>query len=313
MGARLTERSIIGEFYNQLEIGQIAWVNRVGMLFNSDQESETYKWLGSAPAMREWIGGRNAKGFTTNGITITNKIFEATLEVLKREIDLDKTGQVMTRVRELAQRANAHWATLTTTLIQNGASTTCYDGEYFFDTDHSEGSSSTQSNDLTCDISALGVANHGTATAPTAEEMQYAILAAVQAILGFKDDQGEPMNETASEFLVMVPTPFMQATAAALTLPTFGGGATNLIPNLNNFRIDFQVNPRLTWTDTFAVFRTDGQTKPFILQEEQPITMSAVASGSELEFNERKHRYGIEAIRNVGYGYWQHACLQQLV
>jgi len=64
----------------------------------------------------------------------------------------------------------------------------------------------------------------------------------------------------------------------------------------------------LTWTDRFAIFRTDGNVKPFIRQEETPIKVSAVAEGSELEFKEDKHYYGIDAWRNVGFGYWQQAC-----
>jgi len=102
MGASsLGSRAIIGAFYNELEqnIGQ-TWVPDVSMLFESNQESETYKWLGMAPAMREWIGGRQAKGFRENGITIVNKKYESTMEVLCDEIRRDKTGQVMLRVAE---------------------------------------------------------------------------------------------------------------------------------------------------------------------------------------------------------------------
>ncbi len=39
------------------------------------------------------------------------------------------------------------------------------------------------------------------------------------------------------------------------------------------------------------------------------MSIKAVAEGSELEFNENKHRYGVDWSGNVGYGYWQHACL----
>ena len=42
------------------------------------------------------------------------------------------------------------------------------------------------------------------------------------------------------------------------------------------------------------------------------INGAAVAEGSELEFTDNKHHYGVKAIRNVGYGYWQHACLTTL-
>jgi phage major head subunit gpT-like protein len=303
MGAgTLSSRAIIGEFYNKLaqDLG-MGWIPGVSMLFPSNQETETYAWLGMAPAMREWIGGRNAKGFRENGITIRNKTYEATMEVLVDEIRRDKTGQVMLRVAELAQRANAHWASLLTTLIIAGESAVCYDGQYFFDTDHSEGDSGTQDNDLT------GAA--ATATQPTAAEAEAAIMACVAAILGFKDDQGEPMNEGASAFKIMVPTVYLPPFAAVLTNDYIAAGQSNLIKKIEGFSFSLAVNPRLTSGAKFFVFRTDGQTKPFIRQEEEAITVSAIAEGSELEFKENKHHYGVKAIRNVGYGYWQHACL----
>lgn len=314
MGASgLSSRAIIGEFYNRLEqnIGT-EWIDAVSMPFQSDQASETYNWIGMSPAMREWIGGRHAKGFRENGITITNKDYEATLEVLVKELRRDKTGQILVRVRELADRTNAHWAKLLSTLIINGESTVCYDNQYFFDTDHSEGDSGTQDNDLSVDISGLPANQHGSTTAPSPEEMELTILQMIQAILGFKDDQGEPMNEGARSFLVMVPVPFLAATVAAIKNPVLTSGKTNTIVSLPEFSVRPVANPRLTWTTKLAVYRTDGNVKPFIRQEEVPVEIAAIAEGSELEFNEKKHHYGVSASRNVGYGYWQHACLATL-
>jgi len=303
MGAfSLSSRAIIGEFYNILamDMGQ-GWIPDVSMLFQSDQESETYKWLGMVPAMREWVGGRNAKGFAENGITITNKTFEATLEVLVDEIRRDKTGQVMLRVAELAQRTNSHWASLLTTLIVAGTSGLCYDGQYFFDTVHSEGDSGTQDNDLT------GAA--ATGTQPTAAEAEAALMACVAAILGFKDNQGEPMNEGASKFRIMVPTVYLSPFASVLNNEFIAAGQSNIVKNLDGFSFSLSVNPRLSSGAIFYVFRADGQTKPLIRQEEEEVSLSAIAEGSELEFKENKHEYGVKAIRNVGYGYWQHACV----
>jgi len=314
MGAQaLSSRAIIGEFYNQLELqsGQ-SWIEKVSMYFNSDQESEEYKWLGMSPAMREWIGGRQAKGLTTYGITIENKDFEATLEILRKDLRRDKTGQVMVRIAELATRTITHWASLLSTLIQAGESSVCYDGQYFFDTDHSEGDSGTQSNDIQVDISALPASVHGSTTAPSVEEFALCVLKGIETILGFKDDQGEPMNELANQFLVMVPTSLMHPAFGALGEELVGYGASNIL-KASGFDIGVAVNPRLTWTDAFPVFRTDGQVKPFIRQEEEGVKMEAIAEGSELEFKEKKHQYGVSAIRNVGYGYWQHACLVTMV
>jgi phage major head subunit gpT-like protein len=281
------------------------------MLFQSDQESETYKWLGQAPAMREWVGGRHAKGFRENGIVIANKKFEATLEVPVDWLRRDKTGQLMVRIDELAGRTVTHWQKLLSDLIAAGEASGCYDGQYFFDTDHAEGGSGTQSNDITVDISAVPASVHCSATMPSTEEIREMILQGAQTILGFVDDQGEPMNEMARDFVVMVPTPWWSRAAAAISNPVVGGGDTNVMTNLDGFAFSMATNPRLAWTDKLAVFRADGAVKPFILQEEEGVTVSAVAEGSELEFHEDKHEYGVKALRNVGYGYWQHGCLVQ--
>lgn len=309
MGAStLSSRAIIGEFYKTLEQDEGSnWINSVSMLFTSDQDGEDYKWLGQTPAMREWVGGRHAKGFRENGIRVENKHYEATLDVMVRDLRRDKTGQIMTRIRELAQRTNAHWNSLLSTLILNGPSTVCYDGQFFFDTDHSEGDSGAQSNDISVDISTLPATAHGTTTAPSVEEMQQSILKGVTQIAGFVDDQGEPMNENAQSFLVMVPTSLSYVAMNALATQR-GTGMTEELPM--NINISVAQNPRLSsWTAQFAVFRTDGGVRPFIRQQETDVMLKAKAEGSEYEFDNDAHQYGVDAWRNVGYGYWQHGCL----
>jgi len=314
MGAEvLSSRAIIGEFFARLDQNPGSkWLDNISMYFNSTQPTEEYKWLGQVPMMRQWVGGREPKGLSDAGIKIPNLEFEATLEILSREMKRDKSEQTLVRVRELADRTNAHWAKLLSTLMIAGESAVCYDGQYFFDTDHAEGSSGSQSNDLSITISGLPCSLHGTTTAPSPEDMELSILQTIQAILGFKDDQGEPMNEGASEFLVMVPVSFYAAAAAAVSNPILTSGKTNTIVSIPDFRINLAVNPRLTWTTKFATFRADGNVKPFIRQEEEGVIFKAIAEGSEYEFINNKHLYGVNTSRNVGYGYWQHACLATL-
>lgn len=312
-GSALSSRAIIGKFYAALEqyMGQ-SWIPGVSMdFFDSDQESETYKWLGMVPQMREWLGGRQARGFRDNGITIINKKFEATLEVLVDWLRRDKTGQLKIRIAELATRAGGHWGKLLSTLITNGTGSTsgnCYDGQYFFDSDHSEGDSGTQLNLLTnTQVAALDVT---TATAPTPVEAAKAILGVIGYMLTIKDDQGEPMNMGARNFLVMTSPTLWQFLTPGVYNPLVSSGETNPIAGIianTDFSVNIVANPYLSYTTQFAVFRTDAPAKPFIRQQEERITMKAVAEGSELEFNEDVHHYGIKAIRNVGYGYWQYA------
>lgn len=309
MGAEaLSSRAIIGRFYQTLEERALkTWTGAISMLFNSDQDSETYKWLGMVPALREWIGGRQAKGFRDNGMTIENKKFEATLEVAVDDLRRDKTGQVLIRIDELAVRAEQHWNKLLSGFIANGEAWKCYDGQYFFDTDHAEGDSGDQSNKIGYNVAVPAK--------PTPAEMEQAILAGVQQLLGFKDDEGEPMNDGASQFLVMVPVPFMGAAAAALKNPVIvdgSGSRTNTIVNIGGFSFEMAVNSRLDWTTKLMVSRSDGITKPFIRQEEEGVTIKAIAEGTEQEFKEDSHLYGVKSIRNVGYGTWQQACLVTL-
>lgn len=309
----LSSRAIIGRYYQTLEAAQLAsWIDATSMQFKSDQESETYKWLGMSPMLREWIGGRQAKGIRENGVTIENLQFEATLDIQRKDIRRDKTDQIMVRVDELAGRSIQHWNKLLTTLIENGETTDCYDGQFFFDVDHSEGDSGTQKNDLAVgDYSELGVT---TATNPTADEFSNAVLKTIQHMYSLKDDAGEPMNEDANSFVVMVPVPFTGAAFKGIRgdyLDTGAGTRDNPLKSAP-WNITVAVNPRLTWTTKFAVFRTDARVKPLIRQVEVEAELEAIAEGSELEFNNGVWRFGVDCWRNAGYGYWQYACLSTL-
>ena len=309
MLSALGSRAIIGEFYNRLAQDEgIPWVNGTSMHFMSDQASEIYEQLGHVPTMQEWTGGRNAKMLDLLGnITIINKHYESTLHVLKSEIRRDKTGQVQVRLNDQVTRAQSHWAKLLTDLIKTGQTVAGQDGQFFFDTDHQEGNNTTnQDNDLTTNITA--------ASAPTAVEMETALFGMIAQLLGFLDNENQPMNEDAKEFTVMVRQNMMAAATAAIkaTMITDSSGSkTNVLATLGDFKIDLAVNARLTATDEFYVFRTDGHgTKAFIRQEETPLTVTRLAEGSDEEFKNKRHLYGIDTWRNVGFGMWQHAILQ---
>lgn len=306
---RLSSRAIIGEFYKRLnENTGMEWITAISNYFTSDQDTEEYAWIGQSPVMREWVGGRHAKGFTSNGITIENKHFEATIDIPLKHLRRDKTGQVKVRIGELATRTNSHWALLLSQLITQGENVDCYDGKKYFAEDHKEGRSGTQSNKITFDLSTAAVnGSVGTADAPTEAALREAILAGIQQIIGFKDDQGEPMNENASQFLVMVPVKLWFVAKAALAVPLSVGGSTNPVKVLADLDIAVAANPRLTGNKIY-VFRADGDVKAFIRQEETAVQVKAKAEGSEYEFDHDAHQYGVDSWRNVGYGYWQHAC-----
>ena len=306
----LSSRAVMGMYFARLENPMAAgWIDGVSNLFGSDQASELYPFLGQNPRMREWLGGRQAKGLRANSMTITNKHYEATLEIALRDLRRDKTPQLQARIDEFADEGDSHWGALVSALIQGAAAAACYDGQFFFDTDHTEGDSGTQDNDITVDISALPAGVHGVVTAPSVEEFQQAVLKGIAQILSFKDNQGEPMNENANRFLVVVPVALYLTAVASVSNLTTAALQQNLNPNLiAGLTVDVQMNPRLTWTDSFAVFRTDSPIKAFIRQTELEVKLKSKAEGSEYEFDNRAWQFGIDAARGVGYGYWQRAC-----
>lgn len=300
----LSSRAIEGRYFARREANLMnGWVGGIANMYNSDQSSEQYAMLGFSPAPREWVGGRQAKGLAQNNFIITNKHYEGVLEVAVKDVRRDKTGQIMARVDEFADQSDIHWATLLTTLIEAGESSTCYDGQYFFDTDHSEGASGTQSNDLTYAAA--------TGTTPTKEEMQLAILQSISAIVGFKTDQGTAMNPGAKAFTVMVPPTYYMIGLAALAEQLNVALSGNMNPNMlgGGFNIDLVMNPELTWTTKFATFRSDSPIKSLIRQEETPLMFKSKAEGSEFEFDNDAWQFGVDGWRAVGYGYWQRACL----
>ena len=72
---RITERQVIGWFFQALAAADgMAWINATSNYFTSDQASEEYAWLGQVPQLREWVGGRNAKGFRENGLSPTSTL-----------------------------------------------------------------------------------------------------------------------------------------------------------------------------------------------------------------------------------------------
>jgi len=306
---------VIGIYYARLENPMLAgWINAVANLFNSDQASENYPFLGQNPRMREWIGGRQAKGLRQNQLTIRNKHYEATLEIALSDLRRDKTPQIRARVGEFADEGDAHWGTLLSALIENGVNTVCYDGQFFFDTDHEEGDSGVQSNDITVDISALPASVHGVVTAPSVEEMQQSIVKGIAQILAIKDDRGRVMNSNARSFLVTVPTPLWIPAVNSMKALATSALLNQQLPQLAaGIDVGVQMIPELTWTDAFAVWRTDSPIKALIRQNETNPVLKVKDENSEYAFDNDAIQLGIDAWRAADYGLWQRACYVQMI
>ena len=98
--------------------------------------TEEYGWLGQFPGLKEWVGERVLRGIREHGYVIRNRKFEATVEVNRDDIEDDHYGVYSPLFQEMGRAAAAHPCELTFGRLKAGFDTACYDGQYFFDTDH---------------------------------------------------------------------------------------------------------------------------------------------------------------------------------
>ena len=109
---------------------------QIATRIQSTTASNTYGWLGQFPKLREWIGDRVIKDMAAQGYQVTNKLFESTVGVKRTDIEDDNLGIYAPLMQEMGRAAGVHPDELVFALLKVGHSSLCYDGQYFFDTDH---------------------------------------------------------------------------------------------------------------------------------------------------------------------------------
>jgi len=128
--------------FNQAFAGAASVYGKIVMEVPSTTTSEEYAWLGSSTGFREWVGDRVLQNLATHDFSIRNKTFENTIAVKREHIEDDKLGVYRPVIQQLGQDAKTHPDKLLFALIKAGFTGLCYDGQYFFDTDHPVGGDS---------------------------------------------------------------------------------------------------------------------------------------------------------------------------
>jgi phage major head subunit gpT-like protein len=102
----------------------------------SSHRSEKYGWLGKLPSVREWIGDRVVQNLSEHDYEIRNKDFELTVAVDRNDIEDDNLGIYTSLFNEMGMSTTAKADEMVFGLLKAGFDTNCYDGQFFFDTDH---------------------------------------------------------------------------------------------------------------------------------------------------------------------------------
>lgn len=295
-GAVATLRGLTAKFDNAV-MQQTPFYPSVCTIAPSVGADEAYGMLGGMPGMREWLGDRVFHSLRAGKFTIENKLWENSVAINKTDIEDDRLGMYVPLLEMLGQRAALHPDKLLVQAIEAAESSECFDGQYFFDTDHSWGESGSQSNDLTYDAT-----DH---TAVTVAEFKAAFRASVTALLGFKDDQGElltqPTVERLSSLVVAVPLA-LRGTAHDAIESIVLGTSTNVVVD----RPKIVCLPGLSSSAKFYTFNTDSPLRPFVFQARKPLSRQMKGMDDQ---ESKLVKFMADARYNLGYLAWWNAVL----
>jgi phage major head subunit gpT-like protein len=256
--------------------------------------TENYDWIDAFPKMREWVGDKVIRKLKGHEYSIKNKPYEATVEVKRDDLEDNTTGLYSMQAQSAGQSAKQWPDELTTALKNNAFTGLCYDGQYFYDTDHPVGGSA--------EFPVRNVSNKGTAPLSWASlalaEASYG--AARLAIMSMTDDEGRPLALIPDTLEV---PPALETTANALmNNEKFADDK----PNPYKGQCKVVVNPLLTSATQWMLHCTSQPVKPFIFQvRKEPVFVSQTSMESEDVFMRGSFKFGVEARGNAGYGLWQ--------
>ncbi|MFA5377471.1 MAG: Mu-like prophage major head subunit gpT family protein [Dehalococcoidia bacterium] len=260
----------------------------IATIFQSTSDKETYAWLGSVPAMSEWKDRRKLAGMYENDYTLTNKDYEATIEVDRNTIEDDKYGLIAPRIRGLALRAARFFNEKVFTQLDLGETYKAWDGAVMFNAARTIGDSGSFSNLLS--------GNYSDSTTEILDGLD----AAVAAMRKFKDDRGVKMN--------LIPDCIICAPEREMMIQTalFPPVAGEVRPELSYFpRNRIFVSPFITQNSgkDFYVACTKAEVKPVILQMRKEPEIDALDDPkSEHVFMNRTFLYGVNSRFTTGFG-----------
>jgi phage major head subunit gpT-like protein len=254
----------------------------------SNRSSESYKWLGEVPVVREWIGDKAISGLKDYGYTIQNKKWEATLKVSREAIEDDEVGVILPSIQTLAQEGQGFRGRLVSDLVINGTTNLAFDGQAFF------ANRSVNDNLLA-----------GTGT--TLAQLTTDLTTAQATMMQFVDDAGQPFGFVADTIVcpAQLQNLFKQIVASQTSVVATASGVVN--PFYGSI-VRVVVDPRLTDVNDWYLLCTDYPLRPFIYQERKAPTMTSANNSSDTNvFMRSEYLYSVEARGNAGYGFYQMA------
>jgi len=268
---------------------------RIAMEIPSTTLTNTYNWLGTVPVMREWIDQRQLGGLDSFNYSLTNKHYEASIEVDRDTFEDDQLGLISPRIAQLGMEVPRFIDNTAVTALVSGAvaGNLSYDGVTFYNASHVVGSQAAQTNLYTL-------------TGVTLVLAQADFSGAKAQMRNVKDSMGRQMNVEPD--LILAAPAQEQIFRQLLTAAMIPAGAV-AAPMTNVFvgQADLAISPYVT-ASTWHLLCTNMPVKPLIFQNRKPPEFAAVNQpDSPTVFQNRRFQYGVDTRFIIGYGFWEMA------
>jgi len=282
------QKSFNALYRESFDKAEPAWPGLV-MMAPSGTSEENYQWLGSTARIKEWIDKKTIDQLRGFDFLIKNKDWEGTIAVKRKDFEDDKLGLHTPRIQELGVEARVHPDELISAARVAGASALCYDGQFFYDTDHVEGDSGAQAN----------VFAGGGVSAALVRVDYFKALAAFR---NFKTDRGLPRIRRMGSLAIKATIPAaLEVVFDELNNPAPG----STVPKT---RIEYVVDPFLVDANDYYYDYVGAPVRAFILQmRKEPVPVEMTDTQAELVFMQGEWLFGVEARYNVGYGLWYYS------
>jgi phage major head subunit gpT-like protein len=260
-------------------------VLKVATRIPSDTEKGSYNWFGITPPMSEWKDKRKLRGLRPFTYELTNKDWESTLEVQRNAILDDKLGMIPPRIKSLAGAYYRAVIREVFSQLDDGATLLAYDGGAMFADTRTIGDSGNIDNLLAGDYSA------------SEAEIRTGIAVAIEAMAGFKDDWGEPLNLIPD---TIVCSPYMYLPIRQALLPGVAGTVRPESEVIKSVIANPYIN--LNKYDWYVLCTTE-EFKPIVFQDRQAPQFTSLDKATDQDaFMAKIFYYGLDARFVTGYG-----------
>ena len=251
----------------------------------TSKEINKMNWLGAPPMLQEFKGSTVFGKALTHDYTVIITEQAIGIEISKAQFRRDDTGTIALFIANFMVQAAKYREKTCHQTLSDGFDTDCFDGEFFYDTDHSFGGS-TYNNLITTLLDSETTGNYEVAWTTINTAL---------------DDAGEPLGSV-PDLLVVHPTRRVEA-RKLLHSELISDGTTSMSNVLKN-DVDLLVSPWLNQdTDEWHLLAAGVPLKPVMLfVEQEPELLAQNNMDSDASIERGMFRYKIESAIKRGFG-----------